>query len=74
MSKRKKKCPAQGPVWKMSSVEATLAKKPNYNGFAVGHGTHGDLKYNRNKVKRETQKLLNEQGASRGSFSYLCNV
>ena len=67
---KKKKCPKSGAVWKMSAVEATLAKKPHYNGFACGHGVHGDVKYNRAKQKRMTQKFLVDQGASRGSFSF----
>ena len=67
---KKKKCPKSGAVWKMTSEEATLAKKPHYNGFACGHGVHGDVKYNRAKQKRMTQKFLGDQGASRGSFSF----
>ena len=70
MSKRNK-CPKTGAVWKMTSTEATLAKKPLYNGYACSHGVHGDVKYNRAKQKRMTQKFLGEQGASRGSFSYV---
>ena len=67
---KKKKCPKSGVVWKMTSEEATLAKKPHYNGFACGHGVHGDVKYNRAKQKQATQKFLVDQGASRGSFSF----
>ncbi len=67
---KKKKFPKSGAVWKVTSEEATLAKKPHYNGFACGHGVHGDVKYNRAKNKRMTQKFLSEQGASQGSFSF----
>lgn len=73
---KKKKCLKSGVVWKMTSVEATLAKKPLYNGFACGHGVHGDVRYNRAKQKQMTQKFLDDQGASQGSFSscYIINV
>ena len=54
----------------MTSEEATLAKNPRFNGFACGHGVHGDVKYNRAKQKRMTQKFLGDQGASRGSFLF----
>ncbi|WP_165044171.1 hypothetical protein [Adlercreutzia sp. ZJ138] len=52
-------------VWRQSAEEATLAKKPHYNGFACGHGTHGDTKYNRAKAKRD---WMRQEGASKGSF------
>lgn len=42
----------------MSSDEATLAQKPLYNGHAVGHGPHGDLKYNRKKEKEKLRREL----------------
>ena len=51
-------------VWHLSAEEATLAKKPHYNGYACGYGAHGTTKYNRAKQKRAAQKFLNEQGAS----------
>lgn len=68
---KKKKCPKSGAVWKMTSEEVTLSKKTHYNGFACGHGVHGDVKYNRAKQKRMAQRFLGEQGASRGSFSFV---
>lgn len=52
----------------MSAKEATLAKKPHYNGYACGHGAHGDAKYSRTKSKRAWQKQLKQEGAPRGSF------
>ena len=51
-AKRKKRAPKSGAVWRMSAEEATLAKKPRYNGYACGHGVHGDAKYSRTKSKR----------------------
>ena len=51
-AKRKKRAPKSGAVWRMSAKEATLAKKPRYNGYACGHGAHGDAKYSRTKSKR----------------------
>lgn len=61
-------------VWRQSSEEATLAKKPRYNGFACGHGAHGDAKYNRAKAKRAWKQQLRREGASRGSFSFFAFV
>ena len=67
MSKRKH-VPKSGAVWHLSSEEATLAGKPRYNGFACGHGAHGDVKYNRTKEKRAWRTQLRQEGASRGPF------
>ena len=68
MSKKKQKAPKGNVVWKQTAEEATLAKKPRYNGFACGYGAHGDAKYNRTKAKRVLQQQLRQEGASRGSF------
>lgn len=65
MAKRKKSM----VVWKQSSIEATLAKKPHYNGFACGHGAHGSKKYDRTKSKRDWKAQMRREGAS-GSFSF----
>ena len=69
-AKRKKRAPKSGAVWRMSAKEATLAKKPHYNGYACGHGAHGDAKYSRTKSKRAWQKQLKQEGAPRGSFLF----
>lgn len=71
MSKKKQKAPKGNVIWHQSAEEATLAKKPRYNGFACGHGAHGDTKYNRTKAKRTWKQQLRQEGASRGSFSFL---
>lgn len=34
------------------------AQKSRYNGYACGHGPHGDKSYNRNKEKRQWKKSL----------------
>ena len=52
MTKKKHKGGDTSPVWHVSAEEATLRKMPRYNGFACGHGPHGDAKYNRTKEKR----------------------
>jgi hypothetical protein len=57
-------------VWHQSAEEATLAKKPHYNGFACGHGAHGDRKYNRAKVKQAWRKQIRHEGASQGPFPF----
>ena len=54
--KRKQRAPKTGPVWTVSALEATRMAKPSYNGFACGHGPHGDAKYNRAKAKREWRR------------------
>ena len=60
MSKKTKRVPKRGAVWHLSAEEATLSHKPRYNGFACGHGAHGDAKYNRARAnrawKRDMQK------------------
>lgn len=76
---------ASNVVWHQSAEEATLVKKPRYNGFACGHGAHGSAKYDRNKQKREWRKQLDrsqyarhestrydKKGASRGPY-FLCS-
>lgn len=60
-------------VWHQTAEEATLAAKPHYNGFACGHGAHGDYKYNRAKAKRTWKNQIRQEGASRGSFPLMCN-
>ena len=60
MPRRKPEAPKEGPVWKLSAVEATLQAKPHYNGFACGHGAHGDSKYNR--AKERAQFLTQMEG------------
>lgn len=72
MTKRKKTVSKSGSVWHQTVEEATLAKKPYYNGFACGHGVHGDTKYNRAKEKRAWKHRLKQEGASRGLLLVLC--
>lgn len=57
-------------VWRQSAEEATLAAKPRYNGYACGHGAHGDAKYRRAKEKQAWQRQMRQEGASRGSFLF----
>ena len=71
MSRKKRAVPASGAVWRLSAEEATLAGKPRYNGFACGHGVHGDVKHNRAKAKRAWEVRMGQEGASRGSFPFL---
>lgn len=63
--KKKSKCPNfsknSGIVFRMSSEEATLAKKPYYNGFSGGYGAHGDRKYNRTKENRDWRRSLGDE-------------
>ena len=61
-AKRKKRAPKSGAVWRMSAKEATLAKKPRYNGYACGHGAHGDAKYSRTKSKEAAQAGRSPEG------------
>ena len=70
MSKKNRKVPGTGPVWRLSAEEATMAGKPRYNGFACGHGAHGDTKYNRTCAKRTWQKEIRNEGTSKGPFEF----
>lgn len=70
-AKRTKRVPKNGPVWRMSADEATLAGKPRYNGYACGHGAHGDAKFNRAKSKRAWKQQMMREGARKGSFLYM---
>lgn len=68
---RKKKCvSATGPVWHLSAEDATRAARPRFNGYACGHGVHGDVKFNRAREKRAWKQSLKQEGASRGSFLF----
>lgn len=71
MSRKKRPAPKGNVVWRQSAEEATLAGKPRYNGFACGHGAHGDAKYNRAKAKRSWKAQMQNEGASRSSFLFL---
>jgi hypothetical protein len=66
MASKKHKPQKSGAVWHLSAEEATLAGKPRYNGFACGHGAHGDAKYNRAKSKRAWCNELNREGIRKG--------
>ena len=43
-------------IGKITSKDIFNREKPRFNGYACGHGPHGDKKYNRNKVKRDRDK------------------
>lgn len=62
MSKKRKYTDpsSKNSVFHMSAEEVALSKKPKYNGFAIGTGTHGDTKYNRNKAKQESKRIIEE--------------
>ena len=60
-TKRANCVPKTGAVWHLSAEEATLAKKPRYNGYACGHGAHGDAKYNRAKQKRVWKSAIRQE-------------
>ena len=57
-----------GAIGHQSAEEATLAQKPYFNGYACGHGAHGNAKYDRTREKRAWKKQLRQEGASQGSF------
>jgi hypothetical protein len=56
MSKKKKKM----SCGKITSQQFFNAQKPKFNGFACGHGSHGDMSYNRRKMKEQFRKELRE--------------
>lgn len=57
-----------GVIWHQSAEEATLAQKPYFDGYACGHGAHGNAKYDRTSEKRAWKNQLRQEGASQGSF------
>ena len=68
--KRKNPVSKNGPVWRQSAEEATLARMPKYNAYACGTGAHGDAKYNRARQKRAWLKDFYSEGpANRGAFA-----
>lgn len=69
MSKRKKKFNKNQKIVVMTADEATLAQNPRYNGYAVGHGAHGDKKYNRNKQKAAFKKAIRNDWSSSRFYS-----
>lgn len=60
MPRKKHSAPKGNVIWRQSSLEVALASKPRHNGYACGHGVHGDVKYSRRKQKRELHALLRE--------------
>ena len=47
-------------VCHLSATENTLRQMPKLNPYQIGHGVHGDTKYNRRKEKEKLRKLLSE--------------
>ena len=47
-------------VFHMTSEEVAAARMPKYNGFSMKTGIHGDTKYNRNKAKQESKRIIEE--------------
>ena len=45
----------------MDSLEATRARMPRYDGFAIRGGVHGDTEYNRRKEKRDFRRQIDEE-------------
>ena len=62
MTKKKKKknvpTPKTNTFIVLTSEEATRMTMPKYNTHAIGHGAHGDCKYNRAKERRQFKREL----------------
>lgn len=56
MSKRKRKSFKEDRFTVLDAVEATEMQMPYIDGFACGHGVHGDVSYNRTRSKREWER------------------
>ena len=56
MSKRKNSM----SVYHLSATENTLRQMPKFNPYQIGHGVHGDTKYNRRKEKEKFKRYLSE--------------
>lgn len=50
-----------GRILVMTSLEATRAQMPRYDGFVVRGGAHGDIRYNRRKEKEDFRRRLREE-------------
>lgn len=46
---------------KISAEKRWQAEKPRFNGFAIGHGVHGDVNYNRRKDKEKLRREIEEE-------------
>ncbi len=68
MSKKRKRTGRESPVWHRSAEQVTLDAMPKYNPYAIGHGVHGDVKYNRAKERNTWKREQRQEGASRGPF------
>lgn len=44
----------------IDAMTVTHARMPHYNGFACRGGVHGDTRYNRQKTKAETARIIRE--------------
>lgn len=49
-------------VGTISSLSVTRYHMPKYNGFNIGNGIHGDVRYNRLKEQSRFKKYLKEEG------------
>lgn len=47
-------------VYHLSATENTLRQMPKFNPYQIGHGVHGDTKYNRRKEKEKLKRYLSE--------------
>lgn len=45
----------------LSPEEATMLHKPQYNAHLIGHGVHGDVKYNRRREKKNLKRDIDEE-------------
>lgn len=59
--RQKPRMTEDGRILVMTSLEATRAQMPRYDGFSVGHGAHGDTRYNRREEKRDLRRHLDEE-------------
>ena len=65
MSKRKRKGKMREDRFTvLDAIEATEMQMPYIDGFACGHGVHGDTSYNRSRSKREWRRY--ERAAESG--------
>ena len=68
--KRKKSVPVALPKKRdpyhagtIDAITVTRAHLPRYNGFLCRGGVHGDTRYNRERAKAETARIIDDERA-----------
>ena len=69
-SKKRRSVAKSGPLV-IDARTVWQAKKPRFNGYACGHGKHGDVKYNRAKAKQAWRRQEDLRGPGKGLLPFM---